>query len=104
MLNSGWLEDEVKILLDFIGDLYRHPSECLRNGNIIDYNVGIMLPWSKRSDIDRDTKERMKQLVDNISPPLFYQKNKVEWCLNIENYSMLEDAVTAIEGVWEPAY
>ena len=98
-----WLNNEMAILLDFTGDLYRHQSECLRNGNIIDYNTGIVLPWSKRSDIEKATKDRMKGIVDNISPQLFYPKNQVEWCLNLADYPTLDAATTAIHRVWEIA-
>lgn len=101
MSATKWLNDELAILLDFTGDIYRNRGECIRNGNIIDYNAGIVLPWSKRSDIDTPVKERMRLLVNEIDPKLFYEKNRVEWCINFNEYPDLDSAIDALQGVWE---
>lgn len=87
------------ILLDFVEDLYSHPSWINAEGLLL---VGV--PWSK-SGTDRHgvnvPSPVKRQIVDALSamtPPLFvYVEDSRQWKLNIADYPAVEDAYTVID-------
>ena len=87
--------ESVKILIDFVADLYDNAKELLRDdGQTINLQAGITLPWSKRSDIPANIKGEIKSLIDEIVPPLFTELSGGRvWQLNTAQYPTKLDAI-----------
>ena len=96
MSAKEWLSDEIAILMDFTGDLYRNQDECVRDGNIINFNAGVQLPWTDKSDIDSRVKARMIVLLDRIEPKLYWTSKRSVWHVNLRDYPDLDYAIEAI--------
>lgn len=85
------------ILVDFVADLYDNAEELLRDGEYINMQAGVTLPWSKRSDVSAPVKAEMKSIVDRLDPPLFVElSNGRVWRMNTKDYPTKQQAIEAI--------
>lgn len=90
--------ESVSILVDFVADLYDNAKELLRDdGQTINLQAGITLPWSKRSEIQPNIKAEIKSMIDEIEPPLFIELSGGRvWQLNTAQYPTKLDAIKAM--------
>lgn len=87
--------ESFRVLVDFVADLYDNAKELLRDdGQTINLQAGITLPWSKRSDIPASIKAEIKSMLDEIEPPLFMELSGGRvWQLNTAQYPTKLDAI-----------
>lgn len=87
--------ESVRVLVDFVADLYDNAKELLRDdGQTINLQAGITLPWSKRSDIPANIKAEIKSMIDEVEPPLFMELSGGRvWQLNTAQYPTKLDAI-----------
>lgn len=87
--------ESVRVLVDFVADLYDNAKELLRDdGQTINLQAGITLPWSKRSDIPANIKAEIKSMIDEVEPPLFIELSGGRvWQLNTAQYPTKLDAI-----------
>lgn len=90
--------ESVRVLVDFVADLYDNAKELLRDdGQTINLQAGITLPWSKRSDIPANIKAEIKSMIDEVEPPLFMELSGGRvWQLNTAQYPTKLDAIKSL--------
>jgi len=87
----------VAILADFLVDLYDHADTLLRDGETVNLQAGVTLPWSKRSDVPAQTKAAINAILKGIEPPLFVEHSGGRVVkLNTNQYPTKQDAISVL--------
>lgn len=85
------------ILKDFVISLYDNAETLLIDNCRINMQSGVMLPWSRRSDLSAETKSAMQEILDRINPPLFQSHSSGRvWMIDTDRYPTKDDAIRAI--------
>lgn len=90
-------DQAVHILADFLIDLYDHADDLLRDNEFVNMQAGVVLPWSRRSEVSANDKQAIQTILAGMEPPLFSSDSGGRvWRLNTKHYPTKQSAIAAI--------